>query len=62
MRCLRRKTPGSRWAHWSGWRSSDLPLAQPPHDCQAEHDDEGEVVPVGGLAGGEQQRLELQVR
>jgi len=33
-----------------------------PQAEQAEHRDEGEVVPVRGLAGDAQQRLELQMR
>jgi hypothetical protein len=33
-----------------------------PQAQQAEHGHQGEVVPVGGLAGGGEQGLELQVR
>ena len=33
-----------------------------PQAQQPEHGDQGEVVPVGGLAGGSEQGLELQVR
>ncbi len=33
-----------------------------PQAQQAEHGHEGEIVPVGGLAGGGEQGLELQVR
>jgi hypothetical protein len=33
-----------------------------PQAQQAEHGHEGEVVAVGGLAGGGEQGLELQVR
>ena len=32
-----------------------------PQAQQPQHGDQGEVVPVGGLAGGGQQGLELQV-